>query len=87
MLKSIIEQLIVQDEAEDEQPPEFQKKEAEGKFGLISGTGTEAFQPFIIDCFEDEWTLDLPSIVGEESGEQFSVKADLGRASQVLLFN
>ena len=68
-------------------PPRFKEEEAAEKYGLITEQGIEEYQLFDESCLKDDWFLVLPHIIGEENGEQFTIKAELGKASTVISFN
>ena len=41
----------------------------------------------IVDCDQKDWSLYLPSIVGEELGKKVQIEVEMGQADQFLNYN
>ena len=41
----------------------------------------------VVDCEHEEWSLSLPSIVGEELGNKIQIKVEMGQADKFFGYN
>ena len=63
------------------------EEEAKDNFRLIDEQEAPEVLSFFANCKQLDWLLKLPSIIGEDLGEKFRIKADFGNASGIFFYN
>ena len=79
----------------NDQAPRFDEKEASGKYKLIEDPQALKVEPFSVFCSEsigsstdEEWSIVLPKIVGEEdSDRKITVTVDMGESGQIFNYD